>query len=114
MARVLLIADERFLGHVPGHGHPERPERLGAVLDGVVEADLGDDLVAAAPRPATAEELTAVHAAEHVARIEAFCASGGGHLDPDTAAVPASWEAARLAAGAGLVAVERLRDGTAD
>jgi acetoin utilization deacetylase AcuC-like enzyme len=114
MARVLLIADERFLDHAPGPGHPERPERLGAVLDGVADADLGDDLVASTPRLATVDELTSVHAPEHVARIEAFCAAGGGHLDPDTAAVPASWDAARLAAGAGLLAVDRLRDGVAD
>jgi acetoin utilization deacetylase AcuC-like enzyme len=112
--RVLLIADERFLEHVPGPGHPERPERLGAVLDGIADADLGDDLVVTHPRLATVEELTAVHTGDHVARIEAFCAAGGGHLDPDTAAVPASWTAARLAAGAGLLALERLGEGVAD
>jgi acetoin utilization deacetylase AcuC-like enzyme len=113
MARVLLVADERFLEHEAGHGHPERPERLGAVLDGVVDAGLGDDLVAAAPRLATADELTSVHDPALVDRIEALCAAGGGHLDPDTSAVPASWDAARLAAGAGLVAIEQLRAGTA-
>jgi acetoin utilization deacetylase AcuC-like enzyme len=113
MARVLLVADERFLDHRPGPGHPERPERLGAVLDGVAAADLGSDLAARTPRPATIEELVRVHAPEHVERIEAFCAAGGGHLDADTAVVPESWEASRLAAGAGLVAVEALRAGDA-
>jgi acetoin utilization deacetylase AcuC-like enzyme len=114
VARMLLVTDERFLDHSGGPGHPERPERLGAVLDGFASAGLGDDLVGIAPRPATTEELVAVHAPEHVARLEAFCAAGGGHLDPDTAAVPASWDAARLAAGAGLEAVDRLRAGEAD
>jgi acetoin utilization deacetylase AcuC-like enzyme len=111
---VLLVTDERFLDHSGGPGHPERPARLGAVLDGLADVGLGDDLVVAAPRAATTEELVAVHAPEHVARLEAFCAAGGGHLDADTSAVPASWEAARLAAGAGLEAVDRLRAGDAD
>jgi acetoin utilization deacetylase AcuC-like enzyme len=114
MAKVLLVADERFLDHDVGAGHPERPQRLGAVLDGVVAAGLGDDVIPAAPRPATLEELTAVHAPAQVQLIEALAATGGGHVDGDTAVVPASFEAARLAAGAGLVAVERLRAGDAD
>lgn len=114
MARVLLVADERFLDHDVGAGHPERPERLGAVLDGVVDAHLDGDLVAAAPRRATVEELTAVHQPAQVQLIETLCATGGGHLDGDTAVVPASCEAAFLAAGAGLLAVERLQAGDAD
>ena len=59
-------------------------------------------------RLATVEELAAVHDARHVAAIEAFGAAGGGHLDADTAASAGSWDAARLAAGAGLEAVDRL------
>ena len=114
MARVLLVADERFLDHDVGSGHPERPQRLGAVLDGVVAAGLEGDLVAAAPRPATIEELTSVHAPAQVELIETLCARGGGHIDADTSVVPGSFEAARLAAGAGLLAVERLRAGDAD
>lgn len=113
-SRVLLVADERFLDHTAGPGHPERPDRLAAVLDGAAGAGLGDDLVACGPRMASVEELTAVHAAEHVAAVEAFCGKGGGHLDPDTVVVPASWDAARLAAGAGLRAVEQLGAGAAD
>jgi acetoin utilization deacetylase AcuC-like enzyme len=111
---MLLVTDVRFLDHSGGPGHPERAERLGAVLDGVAEVHLGDDLVAVAPRPATVEELTRVHSPEHVARLEALCAGGGGHIDADTAVVPASWAAARLAAGAGLEAVAQLRAGAAD
>ena len=45
---------------------------------------------------------------------ERFCATGGGPLDPDTYATPESWEAARLSAGAGLVAIEALAERGAD
>jgi acetoin utilization deacetylase AcuC-like enzyme len=39
---------------------------------------------------------------------------GGGRLDPDTYASAGSWNAAVLAAGAGLTAVRALRDGLGD
>ena len=111
---MLLSTHERYLDHLTRSGHPERPARLGAVVEGIRRAGLGDALVPVAPRPATIDELALVHPVEHLARLEAFCASGGGNLDPDTAASPGSWEAAVLAAGAGLDAVERLGRGEAD
>jgi acetoin utilization deacetylase AcuC-like enzyme len=53
-----------------------------------------------------------VHPAGYVDAIERFCADGGGNLDPDTPASVASGEAALLAAGSGLVAIEHLDAGT--
>jgi acetoin utilization deacetylase AcuC-like enzyme len=105
---VLLVTDPRFVDHDTGAHHPERPSRLGAVLDGIADAHLSDALVTVAPRLATAGELVAVHDPTVVGMIEELCAAGGGQLDPDTVVVPASWEAARLAAGAGLTAIEML------
>jgi acetoin utilization deacetylase AcuC-like enzyme len=90
-------------------GHPERPDRLRAVRAGIESLHLDTDIVELEPRAATPDELVRVHSAEYLERLRAFCRSGGGSLDPDTYATPASWEAALLAAGAGLVAVDRLR-----
>ena len=67
-----------------------------------------------APRPATREELELVHPATYLDAIERFCAAGGGAIDADTFASSGSWDAAVLAAGAGLDAVERLDRGEAD
>ena len=50
---VLFLTHERYLEHDPGRGHPERPARLQAVLDGIRDADLGQALDFVAPRPAT-------------------------------------------------------------
>lgn len=58
--------------------------------------------------------LELVHDPVYVNRIERFCAAGGGALDPDTHAGPASWEAARRAAGAGPLAVRLLKEGRAE
>jgi acetoin utilization deacetylase AcuC-like enzyme len=111
---VLLLTDPHFLDHDTGSWHPERPARLDAVLAGAEGADLGEALVPMAPRPATRAELEAVHPAAHLDALERFCRAGGGHIDADTVAGPASWEAAVLAAGAGPTAIERLDAGQAD
>jgi acetoin utilization deacetylase AcuC-like enzyme len=112
--RVLVVSSQQMADHDAGHGHPEAPARLRAVLDGIDAAGLGDSLVHAAARPATFEELTAVHPPAYVASLERFCEDGGGWLTVDTAAGPPSWAAARLAVGAGLVAVDRLLAGDAE
>ena len=108
---IAFVTHPQYLAHVAGVGHPERPERLKAVHDGVARAGLGDELVAVAPRPATKAEIELVHDASYVEALERFCRSGGGRLDPDTRAGAASWDAALLAAGAGLSVVDRLDTG---
>jgi acetoin utilization deacetylase AcuC-like enzyme len=107
---VLLVTDPKFLEHDTGPRHPERPARLDAVLSGIAAAGVSDALVAAAPRAATAEELERVHPGQYVLAIEHFCATGGGHLDADTVVGLESWEAAMLAAGAGMTAVSALSE----
>jgi acetoin utilization deacetylase AcuC-like enzyme len=114
MAPVLLVTHERYLDHDTGSWHPERPARVTAVLKGLDGAGLDEAMARAVPRPATRDELIRVHRPELVDALERFCAEGGGDLDPDTPAVPASWDAALLAAGAGLSAIEALDRGEAD
>ena len=111
---VLLATSERFADHDTGRGHPERPARLQAVLSGIEKAGLGEAIVPVAPLAATRAELELLHPPAYLDALERFCAAGGGGLDPDTEAVPESWEAALLAAGAGPDAVERLDRGEAE
>jgi acetoin utilization deacetylase AcuC-like enzyme len=105
---LLLGYNEAFERHDAGHGHPECPERVGAVLDGIRDAHVDEGLLLFAPRPATSTELLRVHTAQH---LEAVAATDGrgGIFDEDTAAGPHSYRAALAAVGAGLEAVERLR-----
>lgn len=110
----LLYTDPRFVEHDTSHGHPERPERMAAVDRGVDASTVADDLVHAEPRAATVDELAVVHDRDYLDALERFCERGGGRLDPDTVVCRASWDVARLAAGAGLDAIERLRAGAAD
>jgi acetoin utilization deacetylase AcuC-like enzyme len=107
------VTHPRYLDHDTGAGHPERPARLEAVWRGLEAADLPDALVRAEPVPASSVALERVHRPELIRAVEAACAAGD-RIDADTVVSPASWDAARLAAGAGLTAVERLSAGEGD
>ena len=84
------------------------------MLDGIDAAGLGDALVRRAPLPVDDVDLLRVHRSDHVEALVELDAAGGGRLDPDTTMGPGSWQAARLAAGAGLVAIDGLRNGDAE
>ncbi len=87
-------------------GHPERPARIGAALAGVDDLHLGTDLVVLEPTFAPDAALSRVHDADYLALLASV---GQGRLDADTFITPQSWDTARRAAGAGLVAAEALR-----
>ncbi len=105
----LILAGPSGAGeHDGGPRHPEQPSRLQAVMDGVHALGLDHEMVTPPLREATFDELSRVHAPSYLADLEAFCAQGGGNVDPDTYARPDSWTAARRAAGAGIVALAEL------
>lgn len=107
---ILVVTHDSFERHDPGKWHPERPARLAAAVRGVYAAGLPVEQL---PAPEVDRALLErFHDASYVGAIEQFCAAGGGALDPDTHVVPASWEAAIRAAGAGPAAVDRIRDAT--
>lgn len=114
LVTVLFATHESYLEHLAGPRHPERPERLGAVIDGVRAAGLGDALVPIEPSAASRADIERVHPAAYLDRVEQICADGGGRLDPDTYASPGSWRAATFAAGAGLTAIAALQSGRGD
>jgi len=111
---VLFATHAAYLEHLAGPRHPERPERLQAVLDGVRLAGLTDAIVPLDPLAATRGDLERVHPVAYLDRIEGICAAGGGRLDADTYASEGSWTAATLAAGAGLTAMRALQEGRGD
>ncbi len=112
MARTRLYTSEVYAAHDPGPMHPERPERLKsihAVLDRAPVANAER----AAPRPATRDELQLVHAPAYVDQVLAT-AGRPTQLDPDTRTSARSVEAALLAAGAAVQAVDDVLGRTAE
>ena len=111
---VLLFTDPRMLDHVPKAGHPERPERLSAVLRHLDRTGLRSKLPSGFVRPATDEELLRVHTPGHLDRLRRFDADGGGHVEIDTWMSTGSELAARLAAGSAVEAVSAVLEARAD
>ena len=107
---VALFTHPDMIEHRTGAGHPERPERLAAVMAAIDDSDLGLERHAATEAAVT--DLERVHPADYVARIlDASPASGSVQLDADTVLSPGSVRAARLAAGAVIDAVHAVAEG---
>ncbi|MDT8437963.1 MAG: histone deacetylase family protein [Wenzhouxiangellaceae bacterium] len=103
-------------GHQPLPGHPERPERLQAVLAGLEQLADRQQFEA---RPATPAELARVHRNPYLDQLAAIEAEIDDtdevvSLDADTRAGPGSFTAARLAVGAACQAVEHCVQRPAD
>lgn len=96
------------LKHDTGSRHPESPDRLRAIRQGLTER-YGVEYVEA--DPITEEMAISVHDEEYVTEFEEFCAEGGGQWDPDTVAVEATWNAALTSAGQAVWAAEEALGG---
>jgi acetoin utilization deacetylase AcuC-like enzyme len=105
---VVVASHPSALRHDTGPRHPERSERVEAVLRGIRETSL--DVVEIRSPQIERSELALVHSSSYIEMIEKFCELGGGALDMDTFASEASWEAALTAAGGVRALVEELED----
>ncbi len=95
-------------------GHPERPVRVSAVMEGLADLHLDDDMITVSTRSASPLELRRVHTDLHLEQLLRLSEQGGGSIDADTYATSESWAIATRAAGAGLVAIDELRRGRGD
>jgi acetoin utilization deacetylase AcuC-like enzyme len=110
---VTLFTDRRMLEHAPPPRHPERPERLQAILRHLERTRLSEACPSGHVREATREELLRVHTPEYLDAVASFEAEGGGLIEQDTWVFRGSNEAALLASGAAVEAVASVFD-TAD
>src|SRR3954468_1430108 len=111
MGDTLLITGEGMLAHDPGPGHPERPERLLAILANLRARPIPGTRWAP-PTPAPREALERVHTRAYVDSILRLRGQSAD-LDPDTSVSPGSVDAALLAAGSAIDAVDAVMTGPA-
>ncbi len=108
MNKTGIIWDSRYLKHETGPGHPESPRRLMAIKE-VLDAD--SSLVLLDPRLATPEEVALVHTHEHIQAVQRTKTVSHGYFDLDTPTSSGSAEAAFLAAGGLITAVDSVLKG---
>ena len=110
-----LLDDDVYLRHLAGNtGHPERPERLTAIRNGLDKAGVLGSLTRIAPRRATDQELALAHSPSYVAVVRRELSNLEGLRDlstGDTLVSPGSLEAAYSAAGGVLNAVDAVMAG---
>jgi acetoin utilization deacetylase AcuC-like enzyme len=111
MSKIGHVFDPRYLLHQPGASHPERPERLTAIEEMIEKSHLKKKLRPIAARRAEAEEIALVHDRHYIDAVARTSEMSGVYLDGDTFASPGSYEAALLAAGGVLEAVDRVMTG---
>jgi acetoin utilization deacetylase AcuC-like enzyme len=113
MSALAFVYDEKFQKHLTPESHPESPRRLEAIENALHRADLMHVVRRMAPRAASPSELATVHSSDYVDYLEkkgdhARDFDGLLQLDSDTWMSPESYDIAKLAAGAGLVAVDAV------
>jgi acetoin utilization deacetylase AcuC-like enzyme len=107
---VQLFFNDTMIAHDPGAGHPECPQRLEVIKESLVADPIkGARFVNATP--ASAEAVARIHQQRHIDNVEAVRGTAG-QFDADTRISEKSVEAAFLAAGAGIQAVDSLLDRT--
>ena len=107
--RTALVYDPFYKRHLAGARHPENPLRCDAIVSALTRAEIMGDLLRVTPRKAEPAELLACHTADYVEAVQADVAAGRCVLSTgDTDITDASYEAALLAAGGALAAVDAV------
>lgn len=106
-----LIYADAFLEHDTGHGHPERADRLKAVVEKLRVRHQWDRLEHLAFSPAPLKRIERVHEHDYVRRCFQACREGAPYIDtPDSRISRRSAEIAQYATGGVLAAVDAVMD----
>jgi len=110
-----FLFDEVYRHHLVGDtGHPERPERLTAILGGLEKAGLLNRLTRIPARPATDDELALAHDRAYIDLVKRELANVQGVSElstGDTDVTRESLAAARAAVGGVLNAADAVASG---
>lgn len=107
-----IYTDPRMIEHRTPAGHPEKPERLSALLDHWRKTGRLTDANAVAVKEVARSDVARVHTEAYLKNLEEKSADATDEhlqmLDPDTCMGRSSLRAAKLAAGAAVAAVRQV------
>ncbi|MEZ5658389.1 MAG: histone deacetylase family protein [Burkholderiaceae bacterium] len=114
-SRTAYIHHPSSLDHDMGPGHPERPARVEAIERALAAAGLTQRMTPLLAPKVTREQALRLHPEALLdLLIEASPDEGLAMLDSDTSMCPQTWDAIQHAAGAGVLAVEKVLSGEFD
>jgi len=109
-----VIYSDEFLEHKTGYSHPEKPERLTAIVSSLQSAPFANQIQWRLPTPIIQRPvqsfIEAVHDKRYIHKVKHIAETGGGYLDADTPVSPRSYDVALLAVSAWLDGVDIVRE----
>ncbi len=111
-----LVYHDVFTKHEMSLGHLESPLRVLHTMSYLKETGLLDieKIRLVTPKAASFEDVLAVHDRAYLERVKEVSANGGGYFTLDTQANRHTYDAAIIAAGGGVMAVDNILDGVTD
>ena len=108
MRKTGFLYDLRYLLHDTGPYHPETPERLQVIYNGIESEGLLPHLTRIDAQRTDIKWVQAVHSQSYIRRFEEVCLNGNRHLDhQDNQMCSDTYETAMLAVG-GIVETVRM------
>ena len=110
-----LYTHAQYLEHEVPEGHPERPDRIRAILAHLAQCGIEQDLEVRTPGEGQSRDILRVHPESHLSFLQHTLPTEGlAPVDPDTWMSRGSMQAAIYAAGALCDATRAVIDGNTD
>ncbi|MBK1874274.1 MULTISPECIES: histone deacetylase family protein [Marinobacter] len=104
-----FFSHDDCMKHDMGPEHPESPARLAAIISYIADTGIAEKLDWVRPEEITRDQLLSVHPESYLQQLDMMQPMRGRvFTDPDTAMMPDTLRAARLAAGANIQAVDMV------
>lgn len=106
----MLYGDPLFLEHETGN-HPESPQRLRSIWKHLDATGLSGRCSRGETKLAPVNEVALLHSRQYIESVQKFCADPKGRIEGDTAVSRRSYDAALLASGTAIAAVDAVMQG---
>lgn len=104
-----IFSHDDCMKHDMGPEHPESPSRLATIISYIADTGMAQKLDWVRPEEVTHDQLLSVHPERYLQQLDMMQPTRGRvFTDPDTAMMPDTLRAARLAAGANIQAVDMV------
>ena len=105
-----LITSDTYQNHNTGEGHPEKIDRVTAVIDNFKKLD-NKNLIWKKPTNFDQDLLIKTHSSDYISQVQkSFPQNGFNFLDGDTVVSPGSKDATKDAVGSILAAIEGVQN----